>query len=130
MPPLWAVRRILIAGIATAALIAVTAVELRASGGLPDWALITLAIAVGVLGPAESIARTVRDVAGNVSFDRRLDVEEAAKGAVVALTRVEPELSWTKIGITVFVVTRARAHFHVIRGVQERIVRIRMESTP
>lgn len=129
MPPIpfWVARRLALGIVAAAALGVVTGFELDSTGGLPDWAVIVLASVVGILGPIESVARTVRDWFGFVGFDARLNVEEAAKTALVALTQVTA-LDWTEVGITVFRVTRAR--WHLIAGIQERIARVRLESTP
>jgi hypothetical protein len=122
--------RLFTAAISMAALGYVTYVELDAAsgkGGLEEWQIGALAGVVALFGPGQIAVRALAEWFGQVTYEQRLGMEEPAKACLVGLTEVTG-IPFTEIGVTVFVVLRSR--WHPVRGIQKRVVRLRMESTP
>lgn len=125
--PLSILARLIQAGIVAVAIAVATWSTVRREPDVPTGVVLLIAVIVGLAGPIDDVERTLAGWVGTVSLEFRLKIEEPLKGLLVSLTQATT-IPWAEIGLTVFLVKRTRRY--PIRGVQLRVARLRMRSSP
>lgn len=105
----------------------VTWVQLNSLAHPNPWITWTCAIVIGTGGVIDGAVRALMDEVGQLSFQKRILVEQALLALLDALDQAGL-ISLRDIGATAFLTRRTRRH--PFRGVQLRVARMRLTATP
>lgn len=94
----------------------------------PPWAVVLCAAIIGAGILFQGLREVMAECFGGVDNEQRMLIEENLKTLLVSISAATTDrLPWTELGLTAFIVRRTLRH---PLGVQVRVARLRMRSTP